>query len=457
MYIYNMIEDKEKLWSKVLSDMELSLSKANFVMWFKDTFIVKVEDGVVFVGVPSAFTKEWFANKYHKLILKSLREASELVRAVEYMIVKSDARKEVEEAERKKRTINPNAGQELPLGELYVNKDDNLNPKYTFESFVIGPFNELAHAAAQAVIKKPASYNPLFFYGDTGRGKTHLIQAIGNQLKADDPTKRVYYITSDKFYQEFAAAMQEGKITIFKDKYKKYDVFIMDDIQFLSKKEKTQEELFHLFNYLNDNNKQIIFSSDQHPNYINDLEDRLKSRFVAGMIVDIPEPDYESRAAIINNKIKSRGLEINPEIVDFLATNTEGSIRELEGLVNNITCQMELKARPLELSEIKHLIKDTARPTKSVSVRDVIKAIATFYDIEEEMLTDKTRKKEVVKPRQVAMYILREDYGTSFPSIGQKMGGRDHTTVIHSCEKIKNDLKSNNQLAQEINQIRAML
>lgn len=445
------------LWNKVLAEMELTLSKANFVMWFKDTFIVKIDDGVVYIGVPSAFIKEWFANKYHKIIFKSLRDASEQVRSIEYMIVKSEGRKEIEDNERKKSNFKQTTGQELPLNDLYINKDDNLNPRYTFDNFVIGPFNELAHAAAQAIIKKPVSYNPLFFYGDTGRGKTHLIQAIGNHLKQNDPNKKVYYITSDKFYQEFASAMQEGKINSFKDKYKKYDVFIMDDIQFLSKKEKTQEELFHLFNHLNDNNKQIIFSSDQHPNYINDLEDRLKSRFVAGMIVDIPEPDYESRGAIIKNKIKSRNIDLDPEIIEFLTTNTEGNIRELEGLVNNITCQMELKGRQLELSEIKHLIKDTAKPTKSVSVKDVLKAISTFYDIEESSITDKTRKKEVVKPRQIAMYILREDYGVSYPSIGQKMGGRDHTTVIHSCEKVKNDIKNSNQLLQEVNQIRAML
>ena len=452
-----MMEDKEMLWNKVLAEMELTLSKANFVMWFKDTFIVKIDDGVVYIGVPSAFIKEWFANKYHKMIFKALRDASESVRSIEYMIVKSEGRKEIEDNERKKSAFKTASGQELPLNDLYISKEDNLNPRYTFDNFVIGPFNELAHAAAQAIIKKPVSYNPLFFYGDTGRGKTHLIQAIGNHLKQSDPNKKVYYITSDKFYQEFASAMQEGKINSFKDKYKKYDVFIMDDIQFLSKKEKTQEELFHLFNHLNDNNKQIIFSSDQHPNYINDLEDRLKSRFVAGMIVDIPEPDYESRSAIIKNKIKSRNIDLNPEIIEFLTANTEGNIRELEGLVNNITCQMELKGRQLELSEIKHLIKDTAKPTKSVSVKDVLKAISTFYEIDESSITDKTRKKEVVKPRQVAMYILREDYGVSYPSIGQKMGGRDHTTVIHSCEKIKNDIKNSNQLLQEVNQIRAML
>ena len=231
----------------------------------------------------------------------------------------------------------------------------------------------------------------------------------------------------------------------------------MDDIQFLSKKERTQEELFHLFNYLYDNNKQIIFSSDQHPNYINDLEDRLKSRFVSGMIVDIPAPDYESRIAIIRNKARSRNIDLPEDVIDYLGSTVEGNIRELEGIVNNISCQMDLKGRMLDLGEIKHLVRDTSKPSKSVSVKDVLKAIAQFYDIEESSITDKTRKKEVVKPRQIAMYILREDYNISYPAIGAKLGGRDHTTVIHSYDKVKNDIKTNNQLIQELTKIRAML
>jgi chromosomal replication initiator protein len=447
------MEEKDSLWNKVLADMGLILSKANFAMWFRDTFIAKIEDGAVSIGVPSTFVKEWFASKYHKMIFKSLREASEHIRSIEYVIIKSDAKKIIEEDPKKKRF----SGQELPLTDLYINKDDNLNPRYTFESFVVGSFNELAHTAAQAIIKNPVSYNPLFFYGSTGRGKTHLIQATGNHLKHADPNKKVYYITSDKFNQEFTSMILDGKVNLFKEKYKKYDVFIMDDIQFLSKKERTQEELFHLFNYLYDNNKQIIFSSDQHPNYINDLEDRLKSRFVSGMIVDIPAPDYESRVAIIKNKARSRNIDMPEEVIDYLGSAVEGNIRELEGVVNNITCQIELKGRMLDLGEIRHLVRDTAKPARSVSVKDVLKAIAQFYDIEESSITDKTRKKEVVKPRQIAMYILREDYNISYPAIGAKLGGRDHTTVIHSYDKVKNDIKTNNQLIQELTKIRAML
>lgn len=450
----NPILDKSVLWNKVLSDVELILSKPTFTTWFKDTFVAKIDDGVVSIGVPSAFIKDWFQNKYHKIIFKSLRESSEYIKGVEYIIVKSDSKKDFEEEEKRQKKY---VGQELPLNDFYINKDDNLNPRYTFDTFVIAPFNEFAHAAAQSIIKKPVAYNPLFFYGDTGRGKTHLMQAIGNHIKKTDPSKKVFYMSADKFYQECALMIQEGKINIFKDKYKKYDVFIMDDIQFLSKKERTQEELFHLFNHLTDHNKQIVFSSDQHPNYINDLEERLKSRFVSGMIVDIPAPDYESRVAIIRNKGTQRNINLSEDVIDYLAESIEGNIRELEGVVNTIICQMEVRGRNLDINEVRALVKDAAKPAKTVSVKEVIKIISEFYNIDEASITDKTRKKEVVKPRQVAMYILRQDYSISYPAIGQKLGGRDHTTVIHSCDKIKEDLKSDNQLVQELVKIRSML
>jgi chromosomal replication initiator protein len=243
----------------------------------------------------------------------------------------------------------------------------------------------------------------------------------------------------------------------FKEKYRKYDVLIMDDIQFISNKEKTQEELFHLFNYLYENNKQIVFSSDTHPNYIPNLEDRLKSRFVAGMMVDIPAPDQESRVAILQSKSRINNFTLAKEVADYLASSIEGNIRELEGILNSIIHQSQVKGRELTLTEIKNLIKNSAKPIKNLSAKEIIKIVAGFYNVEEESIYNKTRRKEVVRPRQLTMYILREDFNVSYPSIGQKMGGRDHTTVIHSCEKIKNELKVDNLLVQELNQIRALI
>src|SRR3989344_541182 len=415
--------DNKKLWDNVLAEMELSVSGANFNTWFKDTHILKQDDGVIYIGVPNTFVKDWLVNKYHKLILKALRNFGEYVRNVEYLI-SSESRvfKEIERAGMATSAIQ--ATKELPLQEYYINREDNLNPRYTFDSLVIGTFNELAHAASQAVIKKPGLvYNPLFLYGGTGHGKTHLIQAIGNHIKNTYQEKKVFYISADRFTTELVNAIQTQKISQLKDKYRKYDVFIMDDIQFLSNKEKTQEELFHLFNSLYENNKQIVFSSDKHPNFILNLEDRLKSRFAAGMIVDIPQPDHESRRAIIQKKLSQQNHTMSADIVDYVATSLEGNVRELEGVVNSIVCQTQLKGRELSMLEIKNLLKHSSKPKKNVAVKDVIKVVADFYNIEESSIYEKTRRKEVVRPRQIIMYLLREDFNISFPSIGQKLGG----------------------------------
>lgn len=448
--------DTKKLWDGVLAEIELNVSKATFSTWFKDTSVAREEEGIVYINVPNAFVKEWLYNKYHAMILRALRSISETVRSVEYFVSRGDERPKergvVIEVE-KEITFN-----ELPLNDLYINREDNLNPRYTFESFVVGPFNELAYAAAQAIIKKPGiTYNPLFIYGNTGHGKTHLIQAVGNHLKTIYGDKRIYYVTSERFALDFINAVQANKTNYFKQKYRKYDVLIMDDIHFLSNKEKTQEELFHLFNNLYDNNKQIIFSSDKHPNYIPHLEERLKSRFSAGMIIDIPTPDHESRAAILRAKARMNNFDIEEEVVNFLAENISSNIRELEGVLNSIIFQTQIKGRVLGLPEIKILIRDSAKPKRNLSTKEIIKTVADFYNIEEESIYRKTRKKEVIRPRQVSMYILREDFSISYPSIGEKLGGRDHATIIHSCEKIKHELKTDNILNQELNQIRVLL
>ncbi|MBX4198060.1 chromosomal replication initiator protein DnaA [Candidatus Parcubacteria bacterium] len=444
--------DTKKLWENALAEIELTVSKANFNMWFKDTRIVRFEDGIIFLSVPNVFVKDWLYNKFHKFVLKCLRAGAD-VRGIEYVVSKDDQKRQENETERR---IPVNSTSEMPLNDYYINKEDNLNPRYTFESFVVGPFNELAHAASQAVIKKPGiTYNPLFIYGDTGRGKTHLIQAVGNYLKGNT-AKKVFYVTSEKFGQDYINSLQNNKVNVFKEKYRRYDVLVMDDIQFFSTKEKMQEELFHLFNNLYDDNKQIIFSSDKHPNYIPHLEERLKSRFAAGMIVDIPHPDQESRAAILRAKSKMQNFELSTDNIEYLASTIDGNIRELEGALNSVIMHSQLKGRELNVNEIKNLIKDNSKPKKAVSVKDVIKTIADFYNIEEASIYEKTRRKEVVRPRQLIMYVLREEFDVSYPSIGQKLGGRDHTTVIHSCEKIKNELKTNHILAQELKQIRSM-
>ena len=440
--------DVKQLWDDALVTIELSITPANFKTWFKDTHIVSLEDGTITLGVPSVFVRDWLSDKFQPMILKILRELTPHVRSIEYAVVQRNDRRQ----ETKQQTVNA----ALPLEEYYINKSDNLNPKYIFDTFVIGPFNALAHTAAKTVAEKPGiAYNPLFIYGKTGHGKTHLIQAVGNQLKRTG--KKVFYVTSERFTVDYFNSLQNGTANNFKDKYRQYDVIIMDDVQFLANKEKTQEELFHLFNAMHDTNKQIVFSSDIHPALLSGLEERLQSRFSQGMIVDIPAPDFESRGAILKAKAAQNSIELSEDVVNHLATTIEGNIRELEGALNTIMCQSQLMGRVLNLEEVKQIIKNSTRPRKTLAVSDVVDKVARYFDIDPSSIYEKTRRKEVVKPRQLIMYILREDFQVSYPAIGQKLGGRDHTTVIHSCEKIKNELKDNIDLEEEITQVRLLL
>lgn len=441
--------DIKKLWDDALVKIELAITPANFKTWFRDTYILSLEDGTATLAVPSVFVKDWLQDKFQSMILKTLRELTPYIRSVEYDVVqRSDRRSEGS----KTQTVNA----ALPLEEYYINKSDNLNPKYSFETFVIGPYNALAHAAAKTVSEKPGiAYNPLFIYGKTGHGKTHLIQAVGNQVKKTG--KKVFYVTSERFAVDYFNSLQSGTANNFKDKYRQYDVLIMDDVQFLASKEKTQEELFHLFNALHDTNKQIVFSSDIHPALLQGLEERLRSRFAQGMIVDIPAPDLESRAAILRAKAAQNSINLADEVVNHLAYTIEGNIRELEGALNTIMCQSQLLGRTLTLDEVKVIIKNSSRPRKTLAVSDVVDKVARYFDIDQSSIYEKTRRKEIVKPRQIIMYLLREDFQVSYPAIGKKLGGRDHTTVIHSCEKIKAELKSNSELEEEISQIRMLL
>ena len=449
------MHDYSKIWQTALVEIETSISQANFSTWFKETRIIRENEGTIYLGVPNSFTQEWLHKKFHNSILRILRQMNEQVRALEYVIEKEmDGKKD----DHKKKSSLSMPTMSMPLQDFYINKEDNLNPRYTFENFVVGPFNELAHAASQTVIKTPGhTYNPLLVYGGPGRGKTHLIQAVGNQIKKEFPDKKVFYLTSERFGMEFFNSLQENKAQQFKEKYRKYDVVIMDDVQFFSNKEKFQEEFFHLFNTFKDSGRQLVFSSDKHPNVIPGLEERIRSRFNAGMAVDIPEPDQESRTAIVRTKCGVHNITLPLEAIEYLASAIEDNIREIEGIVNIVACQTQLKNRELNLNEIKQIVKSNTKPKKMMSVKDVAKIVSDFYSIDEESIYHKTRRKEVVRPRQVLMYLLREDFGISFPSIGEKLGGRDHTTVIHSYEKMKEEIKSDTLLLQEISQLRSML
>ena len=447
-----MISDNE-LWQNALVHIELATSQASFRTWFRNITIVGRDEGTIHLAVPSKIVKEWLMEKHHKMILSILRNLDNSIRAVDYSVHKVLAHGDI-----RKKAQTPVGNTAMDLNKLYIDKRDNLNPRYTFDTFVVGSFNQLAYTAAKAILENPgALYNPLFIYGPTGYGKTHLTQAIGNYFKKNHTNKKVIYITSEKFAVDYINSVKNGTANNFKNQYRQYDVLIMDDIQFIASTEKTQEELFHLFNALRDNNKQIIFSSDKHPMLMPGFEDRLKSRFVGGMIAEITEPDIESRKSIIQAKIDAHGFSIPAEVVTFIAESVRGNIREIEGVLNMVECRTQVKGKPITVLDIKPLVKNTLKQQKGISIEEVVRRVAQYYSISEQGIYEKSRKKEVVRPRQVIMYILREEFNISFPTIGEKLGGRDHTTVIHSCEKIKKEIEVNSVTEQEVEHIRSLV
>lgn len=443
----------EELWNKTLAEVELTVSRATFATWFKDTQILDQKGGVVMVGVPNNFSREWLENKYHKFILKQIRGMMPEVRAIQYTIVQPNATLKTKP---KREPMVERQEEQLEFKEFFVDPKTNLNSKYNLETFVVGSFNELAHAAALAVIKKPGSaYNPLFIYGGAGLGKTHLLQAIGNSVAKNNPNKKVHYITSERFSNELVSSLQNNTVHNFKDKYREFDLLIVDDVQFFSGKTKTQEEFFYTFNSLYESGKQVVFSSDRSPKLIPDIGERLLSRMEAGVTVDISEPEYEARLAIIKTKAIERKIDLSQEILELIASTIQKNIRELEGALNTVYMQYKYQNKPMGIEEVKTILSKNIKPKTSVTFSQIIKSVAEFYDIPEKAIFEHTRKTEVVRPRQVAMYLIREDLRGSYPYIGQKFGGMDHTTAIHSYEKISSELKRNSKLEEELKLIKS--
>lgn len=445
---------EQELWQTVLADIELQISRANFITWFRNTYITSRRNGVVSIAVPNGFTREWLQSKYHKAILKSLRNTTPEAKEVRYII---ETKRSPSAPPIQKQAPSPADSGQLAFEELNVNRSTNLNPKYLFDTFIVGPSNELAHAAAISVSKKPGlSYNPLFIYGGVGLGKTHLLQSIGNALA---PTKNVAYLSSERFTNEFISAVQEGSMEAFKNKYRKKDVLIIDDIQFIAGKEQTQEEFFHTFNALHEQNKQIILSSDRPPRAIPTLEDRLRSRFEGGMLVDIGYPDYETRLAILQAKAREKEATLRGDVLEYIAHNIQKNVRELEGALNLIIASSkQLYNNDISLEQAKktlsHLI---SKPQKPINFQHIIKTVSQFYEISEVDILGKNRKQEVVLPRQIVMFLMRDELRNSYPFIGDKLGGRDHTTVMHACSKIEKNLQNNESFEDEINLIKQQL
>lgn len=434
---------KEKeIWKAVLGELEVSLSKANFTTWFKNTLLLRAENGIFVISVPNAFTKEWLQNKYHNQVVEALTNVTKDVKKVIYEVGQPGAIKDSVVLVSYKQSSNPN---------------NQLNPKYTFENFIIGNSNKLAAAASKAVAKSPGkTYNPLFIYGGVGLGKTHLMQAIGHEILKKYPKKRITYVSCERFINDFIQAISTGKADKFKDTYRNTDVLLIDDIQFLAGKEGTQEEFFHTFNSLHQEDKQIVISSDRPPKAIPTLEERLRSRFEWGMIVDIQPADFETRIAILETKSKEKGYNINHEVLGYIAKNIQYNIRELEGALNRVMvyCQFNNLSPSLEIaSNVLSEILTTPKK-QSVNCEKVLEIVADFYNLKLSDLKGKKRNKELVLPRQVSMFLMREEIGQSFPKIAQVLGGKDHTTIMYGYRKLKKEIIENENLRHEISLIK---
>lgn len=468
----------DQLWKAALGQLELRVSQGNFLTWFRGTRIKdRLEDKVV-VETSTSFTYEWLSKRYRRDILEVLQSLDESIAAVDFTVasqavLKKSLPRSMRVVAQKHKAPAPTLttvsltesqpSQILPKKQSLGSSSQQsttLNPKYTFESYIVGPSNEIAHAACQAVASKPGeAYNPLFIYGGVGLGKTHLLQAVGNTILAANPGFSILYVSAEKFANDFVSALREKKIQHFKKYYRSIDVFIIDDVQFLAGKDKTQEELFHTFNTLHGQNKQVILSSDRPPAAIATLQERLASRLAAGIIADIKKPDYETRLAILEHKTSQRSLPIDQAALEFIAKNIQNNVRELEGALNRVAAHSQLHNQRATLEYTKKILSDLLEHSvrRSIGTKQIIEAVSNYYNMSIEDICGKCRKKEIVKPRQVAMYLLRKENSMSFPSIGEYFGGRDHTTAMHACDKIERLLEHDEELVQEINFLKERL
>lgn len=436
----------QEIWQAVLGNLEVSLSKAKFTTWFKNTEVLDYREDKIIIGVPNTFTKEWLVNKYNQEILKALKIVNPDIKRVEYQIAAGSGPKI-------KQTAGESAAPapEKPASSTTVSS--GLNPRYLFDNFVVGSNNALAQAAAQAIIKKPGkAYNPLFLYGGVGLGKTHLMQAIGNEFLKSSKMPRVFYVTTEKFTNEFIQSVRDGQANNFKNLYRNVDVLLIDDIQFLAGKEQTQEEFFHTFNALHQANKQVVLSSDRLPKEIPAIEERLVSRFEWGMIADVQPPDFETRLAILRFKARERSYQVDPAVLEYIAQTVETNIRELEGSLNRLMVFCQLNNTAPTLEKVKDVLSSIIFSPKKrgVSPKKIMQVVADFYNVTMDDLIKQSRKKEYVTPRQIAMFIIRKELETSLPMIGEIFGGRDHTTVIHAIDKIQSWAKEKEGVKQEL-------
>jgi chromosomal replication initiator protein len=447
----------KQLWTAALGELQVGLSRAQYDTWFKDTQVVSEEDDVFVIAVPNAFAREWLEKKFRPQVRGALQHL--LGRTVDVRFVTSTGSAAAGAANTGPSNGQAASGQQASTQERRE-AGALLNARYTFSTFVVGSNNRLAHAAALSVAERPGhSYNPLFVYGGSGLGKTHLMHAIGHAVLARHPKKRVAYATSEKFTNEFINSIRAQKGEDFRERYRRIDVLLIDDIQFIAGKEGTQEEFFHTFNAIHEEGKQIVMSSDRPPKAITQLEDRLRSRFEWGLIADISAPDLETRIAILRAKAEVQSITVPPAVIDFLAQRIVSNIRELEGALTRIVAYASLSAVPITTQLAQEMLQNILYNPhrKSLSPERIVETVARYYGVPLDQIKGKARDRQVVLPRQIAMYLMREETEAPLLRIGEALGGRDHSTVLHGCEKIEREMAENDDFRRDVGALRELL
>jgi chromosomal replication initiator protein len=452
--------DAKQVWRAALGELQVSLSPANYETWLKETSLVDVDDQRFRIAVPNGFAKDWLEQRYRSLISQTLARIVGYSVQVEFVInpAATNGHAGSDDGERADRQSMPVRLEPTRVGG--EGGASNLNPRYTFSNFIVGSANRLAHAASLSVAERPGhAYNPLFLYGGVGLGKTHLMHAIGNQVIAKFPRKKVVYATSEKFTNEFITSIQQGRIDDFRARYRRIDLLLIDDIQFIADKERTQEEFFHTFNAIHEDGKQIVLSSDRPPKAILTLEERLRSRFEWGLIADLTAPDLETRIAILRSKAEEGAVPITSDVIEFIARKVVSNIRELEGALNRIVAYASMGAMPISIELAQAVLSNVLYNPKKrqVTPERIARAVSDYYGVAMDALKGQKRDKAIVVPRQIAMFLMREETDVSLLRIGAELGGRDHSTVLHACDKITRESAVNDELRREIAAVRELI
>jgi len=467
--------DAKQVWRAALGELQISLSPANFETWLRDTSLVDVDDNRFRVAAPNGFAKDWLETRYRSLISQTLARVVGYSVQVEFVVspiesapagsdqADGQSSPAMPSASASSRVPAGSSGQRVRVEPTRVGGERGatfLNQRYTFANFIVGSANRLAHAASLSVAERPGhAYNPLFLYGGVGLGKTHLMHAIGNQVIAKFPRKRVVYATSEKFTNEFITSIQQGKIDDFRARYRRIDLLLIDDIQFIADKERTQEEFFHTFNAIHEDGKQIVLSSDRPPKGIVTLEERLRSRFEWGLIADLTAPDLETRIAILRAKAEEGSVPITSDVIEFIARKVVSNIRELEGALNRIVAYASMGAIPISIELAQAVLSNVLYNPKKrqVTPERITQAVSDYYGVGLDALKGQKRDKAIVVPRQIAMYLMRAETDVSLLRIGAELGGRDHSTVLHACDKINRESAGNDELRREIAAVRELI